>query len=656
MADHFSAFEQRKKQVVRFSERVSALARDGRDQEAARVIAEFMDRFSTNRFLVLVVGDFKSGKSTLVNALAGKAVCPVKATPRTAKVTRLSASQPNEPESVEVIYREDRPAERRLLSEGPLDEFVAVGGKRTGDVELVDVFLQPGNTILRHPVRLVDTPGIGSGETEHSKLTREYLRHADAVLFVFSGSKPYSESERDFLLTFRNLLDRTVFAVNRMDDVSDEDRRDIVDHIRSSLERDILPKGSKVPTIWPVSATRALQAMKAETPADDSGVPALVEALEERLAGTLALQLLRDIGGQQAQVCEGLAERAQLALDALGASANSLHAKKPAIAELRRDLGKIAGGAAHIQERVLQMETTAMTNVPDRMARVRTAIVNATWAWIQRCPSEEACKQQLPAVVAKIVSDQLTLLDDDLIATLAEVQGATEDALRQLFESMERRARQVLVADKTVPQSTRGGLRKRAAALSRLAAIADGVGGPTEGYGLASAAITGALAPSSTVQFLSVTAAVSLILAALGGPVGWVVAGLASLLAAIVGYDHASTWKERVLKHIAGALDRQVLPRTEQTVEESLRAYFSGLAAEVQQRAIAFQEQLQSIAMEVERELERESRTREEEGARLRAHIDHLEALRRELAEFVGELPPSAAPATLEERVGTANP
>lgn len=656
MADHFSAFDQKKKQVMRFSERLSALARDGRDEEAVRVLAEFMDRFATNRFLVLVAGDFKSGKSTLVNALVGKAVCPVKATPRTAKVTRLTATrQEDEPESVEVIYREDRPAERRRLDEGPLDEFVALGGKRTSEVSLVDVFLHPGSTILRHPVRLVDTPGIGSGEADHSKLTREYLQHADAVLFVFSGTKPYSETERDFLLTFRTLLDRTVFAVNRMDDISAEDRQDIIDHIRTSLARDILPKGAALPTIWPVSATKALAGMKAGASTEDSGVPDLVRALEERLAGTLALQLLKEIGGQQVQVCEGLTERAQLSLDALDEAAKSLHARRPRIAELRAELQTIVRDAARIQEAARQNRTVLLAQIPETMTQLRSAIVNTTWAWIQRCPSEEACKKQLPGVVAKIVADQLSLLDYQLVNSLSKEQATTEDNLRQLFESMERRARHALLADKTVQQTVKGGLRKRAAALSRLAAIADGVGGPTEGYGMASAAITGALAPSSTVRFLSVTAAVSLLLAALGGPVGWVVAGIASLIAAIAGYDHASTWRERVLNHMAEAFDRQILPRTEQTVEESLRTYFVGLEAEVQQRATAFLEQLQSIATEVERELELETRNRSAEVARLRHHIEHLETLQRELAEFVDDLLRSTATLT-EPRAENTSP
>jgi len=650
MPDHFNAFEQHKKQVVQFSERLSELARAGGDEEAVGVLAEFMNRFSTNRFLVLVVGDFKSGKSSLVNALVGKAVCPVKATPRTAKVTRLSATLDQEPESLEIVYREDRPVERRRFVDGSLDELVAVGGKYIREVEFVDVFLHPGETILRHPVRLVDTPGIGSGEAEHSKLTREYLRHADAVLFVFAANKAYSETERDFLLTFRSLLDRTVFAVNRMDGVSDEDRKDIIEHIQASLVRDVLPKGAATPAIWPVSAASALKATKPSASFEDSGVPALVGALEERLAGTLALQLLSDIGGQQAQVCEGMAERAQFSLDALRASTSTLKAKKPAVAQLRGDLQSLMGRVAGIEEAVQQLEESALLRVPEQVSQVRSSIVNTTWTWIQRCPSEAVCREELPAVVGKIVSDRLSLLDDELLATLAEAQDSTEDSLRELFESMEERARQILVADKTMQKPARGGLRRRASALSRLAAIAEGVGGPTEGYGLASTAITGALAPSSTVRFLSVAAAVSLLLATLGGPVGWVVAGLASLIAAIAGYDHASTWRERVLNHISEALDSQVLGQTEETVEQSLRGYFVGLAADVRQRAAAFNEQLQSIAMEVDRELAREARNREKEEARLRAHIEHLDALRAELATFVGELPrpgpnPAAEPA-----------
>src|SRR4051812_21388852 len=119
----------RKTALLETGERLRQLAVSGRDPTSAQVLDDFLERFRRTRFLVLVVGDFKSGKSTLVNALIGRKLCPVKATPRTAKVTRVSSvSQPNGPEEVEISYVLDRPKERVPLQESTLDDLVAVRG------------------------------------------------------------------------------------------------------------------------------------------------------------------------------------------------------------------------------------------------------------------------------------------------------------------------------------------------------------------------------------------------------------------------------------------------------------------------------------------------------------------------------------------------
>jgi hypothetical protein len=185
---------------------------------------------------------------------------------------------------------------------------------------------------------------------------------------------------------------------------------------------------------------------------------------------------------------------------------------------------------------------------------------------------------------------------------------------------------------------------RRTAALSRIAALANGVGGPTGGYGVASAAVAGALAPSSTVRFLSVTAAISLLLAAMGGPVGWLVAGVASLIAALAGYSHATTWRERVIAHVVDGINSQVASSVEDSLEETVRTFFSGLVLDIEERTGAFLAQLSEIVGDIERELDRERRSREEEVVRLSRHLKDLDALRGELREFLDKMPPLPAP------------
>ena len=629
--DYFRQFQSRKRRIVELGRQLAALAKTVSDAEAARVLADFMGRFTQNRFLLLVVGDFKSGKSTLVNALVARSICPVRATPRTAKVTRLAAAGSTESERIEVAFREDRKAESHPLRDGALDDLVAVGGKRVNEVQLVDVYLHAGDTLLRNPIRIVDTPGLGSGESEHSASTRDYLQHADAVLFVFSASKPYSETERDFLLSFRSLLDRTVFAVNRIDEIPHEERDEVLEHIRSRLLRDVLAAGSQPPKLHQVSALEAINASTTKNAElrERSGLPSLICALEERLAGGLALNLLTDVVTQQEIVCSGLQERGRLALDSLSGAEKIAETRRPQLTQLRNDLSEQALRWSRAIEGLATVEAEILVWGAERVTGMRDSILKQCSKWLESCSSEDVCKREFPGVAAKIVADQLDSLDLEVASRLRTYQDAVDVQLRNLFDSMESATRNVMSPASKIGSAA--SLSNHAAALSRLAALAGGIGGPTEGYGLATAALSGALAPSRVVRFFSIAAAVSILLATLGGPVGWVVAGVASFFAVLLGFDHALTWKQRVLTHVTRGVDERVIPATLDRFEESARGFFVGLASEAEVRAIAFRDRLLALIADVDRDLAREASSRRTEISRLQSSLKHLSEVYSEL-------------------------
>jgi GTPase SAR1 family protein len=163
-------------------------------------------------FTLLVLGDFKRGKSTLVNSLVGAEIATVDVTPETVTVNVYTHGSPERafavlPDGTRAVVG---PEELRH------DNLVALMGRLPARpthllVEREAEWLQG--------LRLVDTPGLGDLDPELARLVQEWLPSADAVLFVITALSPLSDSERVFLkLSLAPAqLSKVCFAVNRID-------------------------------------------------------------------------------------------------------------------------------------------------------------------------------------------------------------------------------------------------------------------------------------------------------------------------------------------------------------------------------------------------------------------------------------------------------
>lgn len=641
--DPLSLFHERKEKVIGFATQLRGLGQERADTETVQVLDDFMDRFRGNRFLVVVVGDFKSGKSSFVNALVQRTICPVRAKPRTAKITRLTGiADEQSKEFVEIHFLKDLPPQREELTDGALEHLVTVDGASAADVQYVDVHLKPRGTVLRNQIRLVDTPGLGSGEEEHSRITRNYLDKADLLLFVFSASKPFSESERDFLLSFRHLSNRTIFIVNQIDRVPEDERGEVLEHIKSSLVKDVLGNGIKVPPLYPLSSREAFggEGKTLQGASVSSGLTNIVNELERKLADDIGVLLVRNIAEQQLQVCERLSNEVQISLElhriVPPSRVNFRERKEKLFLALQAQARNKDALIQEIEGKERQLVENGPRFVQDRFALLR----NELSQWILKCPNEKTCKQHLPSIVAKLLADRLDELDEQLQSSYQHIAQNTSMRLGQLFARMEKCTRDELVEEpKHVAMLASGGSAWGVEALSRLSSLSNGVGGAEGGHGLATAALSRALATSPLVQVLSVAAGVSTILAALGGPFGWVVAGVSGIFAAIFGLIQSSSWRERVIREVSQTLESQVLPKALDTLLASVRAFCRGMEAEVENRVRDVQSRLTGIIEEISREFERDEAARQQQIRKLTGYCEEVNCLQGEIAEFVKTLP-----------------
>ena len=265
---------------------VKACTAYGREDFAGRIERSRSARH-TQAAHIVVAGEFKQGKSSLVNALVGAAICPVNDDIATAVPTFLRQASPAR---AEVVYADtidpDLPPSELSGDEIELADLyrfvteqrhIADGTER--EVKAVNVWLP--RRILSGMV-LVDTPGVGGLSSTHSTPTMGALPLADAVVFVTDASQELTRAELDFLNRARDACDRIVVALTKTD---------FYPRWRKILElneQHIAAAGIKAEVI-PVSAplrSRAVRGNERDLNVE-SGYPRLVEYLTQDVAGQI---------------------------------------------------------------------------------------------------------------------------------------------------------------------------------------------------------------------------------------------------------------------------------------------------------------------------------------------------------------------------------
>lgn len=173
----------------------------GRGYEAEAAAARALgERLAEQRFHLAVLGQFKRGKSTLLNALLGEEVLPTGVVPLTAIPTFL---RPGPSRRLVVHYSNGEPVEERTLADAAtlratLADFVTEkeNPRNERGVSFVEVFhFAP---LLAAGVVLIDTPGIGSTHQHNTEMTLNFLEQCDAALVLLSADPPITEVEVEF--------------------------------------------------------------------------------------------------------------------------------------------------------------------------------------------------------------------------------------------------------------------------------------------------------------------------------------------------------------------------------------------------------------------------------------------------------------------------
>jgi small GTP-binding protein len=181
-----------------------------RDEDRAR-LDTVRDRLHAGRLRVLVAGEAKRGKSTLINALLGRPVLPVGVTPLTALATTVRYGQH---ESATVVFR-DGHTDRFPLSE--LDDLVTERGNPGNRRNVASVTVMVDAPVLARGAELVDTPGTGSVHAHNTAEAEAALGTMDAAVFVLTADPPVSASERELMARVAELSVTLFVVLNKAD-------------------------------------------------------------------------------------------------------------------------------------------------------------------------------------------------------------------------------------------------------------------------------------------------------------------------------------------------------------------------------------------------------------------------------------------------------
>lgn len=192
----------------------------GRDDLAQRVTAAAA-RLRRPATVVCVVGEFKQGKSSLINALLGQALCPVDDDLATSTITLVRWGEQPTATVRRRVGGDESGRGGEIVSEAvamdDLHQWVTEAGNPGNHKSVDRVEITAPSALLRHGLVVVDTPGMGGLGAGHAAATLGFLPFADGLVVVSDASTELSAPEIDFLKRATELCPTVLFALTKID-------------------------------------------------------------------------------------------------------------------------------------------------------------------------------------------------------------------------------------------------------------------------------------------------------------------------------------------------------------------------------------------------------------------------------------------------------
>lgn len=316
--DNFNVKERLGETVTKLKTAISSLNGIKGIHTLASDMAAKANRLNDNRFTIALFGAFSAGKSSFANALIGEKLLPVSPNPTTATINKILPASSDHPHGTVLVkiktkeqifkdveqslalfqkkcssledalsvinslsYEGNDPKEKPHYSflkavhigydfiAPHLGEILTVDLKAFEDyvakeekscfVEWIELYYDC--PLTEQGITLVDTPGADSINARHTGVAFEYIKNADAILFVTYYNHAFSRADREFLIQLGRVkeafeMDKMFFIVNAADLAkSEEELKLVIDYVGDELKK----FGIRFPRIYPLSSKMALE-------------------------------------------------------------------------------------------------------------------------------------------------------------------------------------------------------------------------------------------------------------------------------------------------------------------------------------------------------------------------------------------------------------
>jgi hypothetical protein len=356
--------------------RLSALGEELGASRVADEARELAARAAEGRFYLACIGQFKRGKSTLINALMGEPLLPVGFVPVTAVPTiiRYGAHKRARIQFRGGAWQQIAASDlHQYVSEEHNPENVkGVGG--------VEVFVP--SALLSTGMCLVDTPGLGSVFTGNSASTHAFIPHIDAALVVFGADPPLAGEELALVEAVGRQVQNLILVLNKADRTTDAEREAAVGFTQKVLKTRLQR------SVGPVFEVSAAERLENRGPERDWGK--LLAALEH---------LIQDSGRQLIQAaCERGVQR--LSEQLLAIVTEEREALDRPIEESERRIAVMNGTIAEAERSLRELDFLWMAeqrHLSDLFVDRHKAFLDSVWP-----PAEEEFQRALRSTPSRM--------------------------------------------------------------------------------------------------------------------------------------------------------------------------------------------------------------------------------------------------------------
>lgn len=303
-------------QLVRLVQQGLELVGTGDRADLRKRLDQAMGRLKDPSVRVIIVGEFKQGKSKLINALVNAPVCPVDDDIATSVPTVVRYGDPAS--AAILVPKGDADAgdeagvERQSVPIADLANYVSERGNPGNSKKLVAGEVYLPRKLLTGGLTIIDSPGVGGLNSSHTLTTLTALPTADAMLLVSDASQEYTEPELRFLRQAMRITPSVVGVLSKTDLYPDWRRVEEIDRGHLAQVAQDIP-------LFSVSSDLRLEAARLQDGElnAESGFPGLITHIRNEIVGKAERLQRRSVSQDLLSVCENLRLSLQSELEAL---------------------------------------------------------------------------------------------------------------------------------------------------------------------------------------------------------------------------------------------------------------------------------------------------------------------------------------------------